>query len=608
MIRLFLIFLWLAYSNMILGQCLEARINLVVSNGTVEEGLNQLSEQVPCTFSYNAEAIPLDSVLTVNLINFSLEQAIYHILGAEVEIRKVGSILILRTKSVSKTKRKKKEKYVITGQIIDRETGQVIESVAILQIDNVRSSLTNQQGNYNITVVASQKQVELAFRSHNFLDTIIIIAPYDGIELNLKMTPKDHVTMMEMKLPTIETSGVEDLGIVRMLVSEESKLHTEEFADYTTKVPVQISLLPTIGTNRLVGGIAENKVSFNVLAGYNHSSDGIEVAGLINIVKHDVNGAQLAGLGNIVGGELNGIQASGFFNYNLGKVNGIQLAGFSNTVIDSLDGSQFSGFANLVHGHVRGAQIAGFVNISTKRSRSSQFAGFMNIALDTLRGVQAAGFMNIAFDTLRGVQAAGFMNLSLGKMKGFQVAGFLNVAKKLRGIQIAPFNFADSVAGVTLGLFSIVLKGYHEFDLAYNSTSIYNLRFKSGTHHLYNILQAGGNFQSRQSTFYYFGYGLGTNQRIIKDRLFIDVDASASALKHNEAAPGQYHLWARLDAGLSFRIAGPLHIFIQATGNYLLANQDFAQLSEDIANKSQVFISGNNQINRWLGYQFGVRL
>ncbi|MFH1297188.1 MAG: hypothetical protein ABIJ04_07955 [Bacteroidota bacterium] len=49
-----------------------------------------------------------------------------------------------------------------------------------------------------------------------------------------------------------------------------------------------------------------------------------------------------------------------------------------------------------------------------------------------------------------GLQCAGFSNVVAGPVSGVQISGLFNFARKLKGVQIAPFNYVDSLEkGVT---------------------------------------------------------------------------------------------------------------------------------------------------------------
>ena len=601
-IKFFFILLF-AWSNSYAGDCGKTKVSINL-NGTIEQVLKELSSQISCTFSYNSDGLPADSMVSIKISEMPLNQAIKQLLGPDASTRRVGRTLIIRLnkKRKNRQRKSKKQKYNITGKVIDKRTGKIIKSVSILQVDNVRSSVTNETGAYDITVVTSSGLVEIVYHNKDYFDTVIVVAPAQGMQLNVALSPLRKVEKMEL----LPVRKVEDVKIVELMVAR-SIVYQAEIEDYTTKMPIQLSLVPTIGTNRLIGGLVENNVSINLLVGYANATSGLEIGGLLNVVKNDVKGVQIGGFANIVGGEVKGVQSGGMLNYTLGSVKGAQLGGFANIVRGEVTGVQVGGMLNYALGSVKGTQLGGFANVARGEFKGAQVGGFLNAAMGPIQGVQLAGFLNASLDSSYGSQLAGFMNVSLGTVTGVQMAGFLNVAKEVKGIQVAPFNIADSVSGISIGLLSIVRKGHHEVELSYNSFTSYNLAFKTGTRKFFNILRGGSGNWSGNNRFYYYGYGIGTSLNLIKHRLFFDADLSANVVNY-ESQEQYFNIWNRVDTGFSYKLIGPLHVFGQVTANYWISDVVMSEQVNELAVNSTVSSLGSRQTNSWLGYRIGVRL
>jgi hypothetical protein len=123
---------------------------------------------------------------------------------------------------------------------------------------------------------------------------------------------------------------------------------------------------------------------------------GTEVGGLFNSTRWDVQGIQWSGLGNIVFGETRATQISLLgINTNLGNVQGLQLAGMANILTDKLIGIQIAGAANLTLGDIRGVQIAGGLNFAA-RDVYTQISALANWAGGNVGGVQASLLFNRA--------------------------------------------------------------------------------------------------------------------------------------------------------------------------------------------------------------------
>jgi hypothetical protein len=364
------------------------------------------------------------------------------------------------------------------------------------------------------------------------------------------------------------------LPLVKLAVKKR-QFNLSKNLDFIEKQHFQISLIPQIGTNRLMSGNVENNVSLNIIGGYSYAVKGIEFGYLLNIVRENVVGLQLSGFSNIVGGNTKGVQIAGFSNNNRKSIKGVQIAGFSNIVLDTISGIQISGFSNILKGKMKGLQLSGFSNVSTENVDGVQISGFSNFARKDINfaqitgfanygqniggaqlagfinkghdigGAQIAGFANFSNGTIKGLQIAGFINiaekvnsaqvgvfanLSTKEITGLQLAAFLNVANKVKGMQLGLVNIADSVSGLSLGLISIVMKGFHKPELSVDETKYSKLSFKTGTNHFYNIFAAGINIDN--TDYWTIGYGAGTELRT-KKRFYFAFDMITSYIKED---------------------------------------------------------------------------
>jgi hypothetical protein len=160
----------------------------------------------------------------------------------------------------------------------------------------------------------------------------------------------------------------------------------------------RLSFLPALA-EWVFGSKAERAVSINILIGTSARVTGVEFGSLLNFVTYDVDGLQGAGIGNIVLGGLHGLQMAGVVNWAGSAERGAaQLAGVVNLMPGAMNGVQLAGVANWA-GQVFGPQIS-----------------VVNVA-DTVSGVQV-GVVNIA----RLVQ-------------GTQI-GVVNLARKVDGVSI----------------------------------------------------------------------------------------------------------------------------------------------------------------------------
>lgn len=241
-------------------------------------------------------------------------------------------------------------------------------------------------------------------------------------------------------------------------------------------VPARIAFIPGLSSQGKNDKFTTSYFSLNILGGATGSINGVELGGLFNIDRNSMQG----------------VQAAGYFNVTGGDMNGIQLAGWFNSVKSNVTGVQAGGLTNYAHKNTRGLQLGGLYNQVSRN----------------LTGAQIGGVCNYTRQSVNGMQLAGIANINNGKLQGFQAAGILNYTKHLKGLQLGLINIADTSDGYSIGLITIVRKGYHKITLSTNEVLNANLAIKSGNAKLYNILLVGVNAGSDEKIFSY-GYGMG---------------------------------------------------------------------------------------------------
>lgn len=372
--------------------------------------------------------------------------------------------------------------------------------------------------------------------------------------------------------------------------------------------PVQVTLVPPLGTNGLEAGKCTNHVSINVFGGYSKGLHGAEIGGFVNVLSGDMVGAQAAGFGNTVVGASKGVQASGFYNITRGHLHGAQLGGFANVGGNGMKGAQFGGFANVMRGATHGAQFAGFGNLATNDMVGGQVGGFVNVLTGNLHGLQAAGYANVAIGDVRGVQLAGFANVA-NNVRGSQIAGFINVARRVTGLQIGFINIADSVDGVPIGFFNFVRKGYRAVEVYGHETLFANVALKSGTERFYNILTLGYR-PGPHGPIWAYGYGLGT-RFAVNETFTANVDVTCSQLNDGEWHTNALNLLNKAQLNLGWQLNEQLEMFGGASLNLHVSNRENGE--RDFIGSDAIPWSVSDWQTRealwrmYPGFQFGIR-
>ncbi|UOQ68837.1 hypothetical protein [Hymenobacter volaticus] len=317
--------------------------------------------------------------------------------------------------------------------------------------------------------------------------------------------------------------------------------------------PFQITLVSPLGMNGLHAGRTVNTVSLNLLAGYAAGVKGVELGGLLNVDLDSVQGLQAAGLGNLVGGPA--------------------------------QGAQLAGLTNITVGSVQGAQVAGLLNYQGSAP---------HVAATT--------------------QVAGLANVTPGKIQGVQVAGLLNVARTVKGLQLAPVNIADSVAGASIGILSLVRHGYHRAEVWTSEALTTNAAYKMGaSHQFYNIIAVGA--QPFGDKFRWgLGYGFGT-EIAPTNRLTLSVDVLSFQVNEKKGWTKQLNLLNQLRPMLGWRLSptGRTTLLVGPTLNVMVSTYRTSESSPygsrlggrhlELFNETH----GRTNTRAWLGLNAGLR-
>lgn len=520
---------------------LDKRISLHQQQLSLEEVIYNIGEAGNFQFSYNSSIIEGNKNVALNVEGQLVSQVLDDLLGTGYDYKVVGNhvIILPDTKRNRIPKRDCPQNYVITGYIMDSQSGVKIFEASIYEASNRLITATDQNGFYTLNLPCSDEDRYLNFSKVGYLDTVIIVRTdvEEVMNISLHPLPADIAAMDKVKSAKY---NMHHTPFVAALVPNKSVVMANN-VQVVEERAAQISFLPFLGSNRFVSGMLTNRFSLNVLAGYSGGVRGLELGGLMNMDRGDVSGVQIAGIGNIVGRQTDGLQVGGFFNVTAGRMNGWQMAGFT----------------------------------------------------------------NIAIDTIKGVQISGFANVLRGGMYGSQVSGFLNYATDLHGLQIAPFNYADTVsAGLPVGVFSFVRRGFHPIEVSTEEMFWANLSFKTGVNGFYNIFGAG-----YSGDMAYAGYGIGS-QFYIKKKFSPGLEFHTRAIVgiNNEF---QYKgLQNKLQLNFTWKFHKHLSITTGPSLNGVIGTKGFPQ-SEELLMSSlpiKTYSLGESDIRYWFGWSFGVRL
>lgn len=584
------------------GQSLLNRnINLDVNQQRLDQVLEILSNKGNFYFSYNSNIIRKDSLVSLHVTNKSVKQILDQLFPDHFEFRESGNYIIIRRAPIYLTLVTNKAVtadrfYMVSGYVLDDQTGNWIHNASIYEKTQLASTLTNESGYFKLKLKQKSRSALLTVSKEFYQDTTLSIDPGFNQQLTITILPvtsgaisiigpDDYFAPEQLKLRVQKDSSITEYTYIRtdsvkvektamgnFLITSAQKIQSLNLRKFFTSRPFQFSLTPGLGTHGKLSGQVVNNFSLNVFGGYNGGVNGLEAGGLFNIDKKNVQYAQFAGLFNIVGGDVRGLQAGGINNTVLGNVTGFQVAGVNNLVKGRFNGFQVSG----VYNHVN----------------------------DTMHGVQLAGVANFSGKHVGGSQIAGVFNFSMKEITGVQISGVINYAKHVKGVQIGLINISDTSEGLGIGLINIVLKGYHKLSFSTNELVNANVAFKTGSGKLYNILQAGMNF-NRDEEVFTFGYGLGTELRLGKT---FSLNPEFTA-QHLYLGSWDYaNILSKAHLNLNIRLGKYVSIFGGPAFNVYYSKQDvFFSGYKSILPPSgyRVYDFGTN-VKGWLGWNAGI--
>lgn len=385
---------------------LERNISVRFTNDRISEVLDAIADEGGFNFSYNSNIIEGDRRIDLAVTNRPVRDVLKQIFGTSINYKVRGQYVILQ-KNTTLTQNLH---FILSGYVVSPDEGIKLPDASIYDKTSLASSVSNQYGFYKIKLSTRKFPIRLSISKPGYEHQVIWIKNTQNDYLNIELTPEkkpiiyetpfddNSIEQMEAfkrkhqesipvfkdnRPPFVDAAGDESFHPVyisadtlayrtdwerfkkeveRIFVGRNQRINALNIND-TLDQKLQVSLLPFLGTNKLLSASIRNDFSINILMGYAGGVRKLEVGGLLNGIHHDVEGVQIAGIGNVVGGEVRGLQLSGLLNItgNLGR--GLQLNGGINVVADRANGWQI-GLVNFAQNVDKKGKQIGLLNIS----------------------------------------------------------------------------------------------------------------------------------------------------------------------------------------------------------------------------------------------------
>ncbi len=554
----------------LLLMCLEAqaqgylhkKVSIEAKQKPLESVLDAITQQTGAVFSYNSTLLRKDSLVTFSAREKSVKQILQLLFGERLSYKEKDRYIILQSNEDSRF-------WYVSGYVRDKTTGEQLSNVSVYEPNQLVATLTNSEGYFKMRFKGSHPATNINVSRLAYNDASFLIKPGQDQEITVHILPTDYA------LDTVIIQNrrhIEDTRLGRMFLSSKQKLQSMNVGKFFVDKPYQASFVPAFGTHGNFSSQVVNKISLNIIGGFNAGVHGAEVGGVFNLIRNDVKGAQIGGVYNMVGGE----------------VEGVQVGGVADLVFGALEGVQVSGVYGHIAGNVEGVQVSGVANFADSN----------------MQGWQASGVVNYVRQKTNGVQISGVANISGKEVKGVQVSGVVNYTKKLNGVQLGLINICDTSEGYSIGLINISRNGYHKLSLYTTEAAHFNLGLKTGTKHIYTILFAGMNAGTRQQS-WTFGGGIGASYSLAKN-LSLNPELSIQHLYLGDWE--HYNLLNRISLNLHYQFHNLFGVFAGPAYSIYTSNQRFfhphypSPIPENGVQKMSTNTHG------WMGWTVGVSL
>lgn len=531
---------------------LDKQLTVDFRQQRLDKALETLSRIGDFYFSYSSTLLKRDSIITLSAKDKPVRQILDLLFQGNVEYKENGNYIILRRappkpKDISISPNAEDKKYVVSGVIVDENTGEAISRASVYDKHGLIATLTNEDGFFTVRLKNRPGPAALTVSKEFYEDTTVKVEPGANQKITIVISPLS----IDRKMVTISPDGylpsdsirvelngdpiymrkdpirVEMTGLGRLLLSSRLKIQSINLRKYFIQQPFQLSLLPAIGTQGPLSPQITNKLSVNIIGGYTAGLKGVEMGGVFNIEKKNVQGVQAAGIVNIVGGFVKGVQ----------------------------------------------------------------MAGSHNIVLDSLKGIQAAGICNTARE-----------------VSGMQIAGVINITRKLtKGVQLGVVNIADTSEGISLGVVNLSRNGIKQLSLFTDEVSPLNIAFRSGNAKLYSILLIGYD-PSQDHRTYRYGFGLGHRFKLNKV-LSLDPELTNEHLALGSWDNFKYsNDLYKLSLDLHVRLSRHFAISGGPSLNIFHRDKKFSENDHTPVYKGYPTWSTSENVTGWMGWHVSVNL
>ncbi|TKG95334.1 SusC/RagA family TonB-linked outer membrane protein [Puteibacter caeruleilacunae] len=140
----------------------SAKLNLRITNGTLEEVFREIERQSDYSFLFKDESLDKTKVVTINKRNATVQEVLEHLLkGADVQFDMVDQYIVVHKKEVERSITTQQQKEV-SGTVTD-EVGEPLPGVSVVVKGTTIGITTDLDGKYTLRLPANAETLVFSF-------------------------------------------------------------------------------------------------------------------------------------------------------------------------------------------------------------------------------------------------------------------------------------------------------------------------------------------------------------------------------------------------------------------------------------------------------------
>jgi len=212
----------------VFGQALKTRVDISAKNIPIKEVLQSIEARYTIRFSYSDDVVPVKRLITLNLKNIYLDEALSQIFANTfIDFMENENQILFFRKKLNLDPQKV---FSISGFVLESSSGEPLVGVNIMRMGTAEGTSTNTYGYYSMSANSDTFHLQISYVGYETVETFILLD--QNIQLNISL--KDRATFKEVvvqgkkeELPQ-EISSISTLEIPIQQIQELPALFGEK--------------------------------------------------------------------------------------------------------------------------------------------------------------------------------------------------------------------------------------------------------------------------------------------------------------------------------------------------------------------------------------------